>query len=383
MDFGPNEEPEPEDPVIEDGGLIEKVVEWGYHTHNLADDPDDNPYDDARAHRGILRGDTLVVMYTWTPNWAAARNGNDMYDVYVRRSFDGGRMTTDVKGLFEQPKNLSNLRVSYNEDVLDGIGNGRGLTAIEPRLVAAPSTYSGAPYNPDDTQNAMVYYVAYGTSTNPDLNVQDVPEEDAIPQDLYWSFSDNLGETYYQELNENNGRWELPGLGNMSRDPETGLSYVQEGEAQIRLNPAGTEMYAVWLAETDPVCLTVEDHENCGACAPGQDPGSDVCFRKIEPSPLARYDADADGSVDLDDEDALSDALKKSKDDAFDYNEDGKVDKTVDQQLWIRAREEYCKRPDATDCQPDADQAPEGGPPLAQGRPGQAPESGHKDVSPT
>ena len=49
-----------------------------------------NPYDDARAHRGQIRGDFVVMGYSYTPNWAAARNGNDKYDFFVRRSFDGG-----------------------------------------------------------------------------------------------------------------------------------------------------------------------------------------------------------------------------------------------------------------------------------------------------
>jgi len=348
-----------DDDPLSEGGRIPKVTNWTYHAHNLADDPDDNPYDDARAHRGILRGDMLIAMYTWTPNWAAARNGNDMYDVYVRRSFDGGKTTTNVKGSFEQPKNLSHLRESYSEENPDGIGNGRGLTAIEPRLVASPSTYDGSPgkpsdkqnRNPDDTQNTMIYFVAYGTSTNPDLNVQDEPEEDAIPQDLHWSYSDNLGETYYHEFNENNERWEFPGMGNMSRDSETRLSYVQEGEMQLRTNPSGTVLYASWLAETDPVCAGA-GHENCGPCAPGQDPGSDVCFRKIEGiDPLSRYNADGDidGVIDEADEALLAGALKKY-DGALDFNEDGKVDKTVDEVLWEEARYQYCLRPDAVNC---------------------------------
>jgi hypothetical protein len=351
--------PDPVDPIGEDGdpdpdgGVIPKVVDWTYHVHNLLDDPEANPYDDARAHRGILRGDFLVVGYTWTPNWAAARNGNDLYDLYVRRSFDGGKSFTNLKGKFEEPQNLSGLRVAYNDeptgepvnDDWDGdlLGIGRGLTVAEPRILAAPATYAGTPYNPDDTQNAMVYFVAYGTSTNPDLNVKDVPEEEAVPQDLYWTFSDNLGETYFKVYNENNERWEHPGLGNMSRDAETHLSYVQESEAQLKTNPSGTVLYASWLGETDPVCTD----DTCGPCTPGQDRGSDVCYRRIDAiNPLARYDADGDGDLDQVDRAMLQKGLKKN-DPAFDYNEDGKVDRVVDVRLWESALAEYCKRPDA------------------------------------
>jgi hypothetical protein len=350
--------PDPLDPLDgdgdgeTDGGQIPKVIDWTYHAHNLLDDAEANPYDDARAHRGILRGDFLVIGYSWTPNWAAARNGNDVYDLYLRRSFDGGRSFTDMRGRFEEPRNLSQLRLAYrdepagdpeNED-WDGdlLGIGRGLTVHEPRLMAAPSTYAGAPYNPDDTQNAMVFFVAYGTSTNPDLNVQEASEE-PVPQDIYWTFSDNLGETYFEVYNENNARWEHPGLGNMSRDAETQLSHVQESEAQLRTNPAGTRLFASWLAETDPVCVGA----TCGPCAPGQDPGSDVCYRRIDAiDPLARYDGDGDGDLDEVDKELLRAALRKN-DPAFDYNEDGRVDVVVDMRLWEAAHAQYCQRPDA------------------------------------
>lgn len=66
---------------------------------------------------------------------------------------------------------------------------------------------------------------------------------------------DNLGETYYQVYNENSGRWEYPGQGNMSRDSKTRLSHVQESEAQLRTNPYDTKLFATWLAETDPVSV--------------------------------------------------------------------------------------------------------------------------------
>ena len=58
-----------------------------------------SPYDDARAHRGQIRGDFVVMGFSYTPNWAAARNGHDKYDFFVRRSFNGGvTWTTDPDG---------------------------------------------------------------------------------------------------------------------------------------------------------------------------------------------------------------------------------------------------------------------------------------------
>ncbi|NIV37854.1 MAG: hypothetical protein GWN58_53115, partial [Anaerolineae bacterium] len=84
------------DPTAEDPYGAVKVVEWVQTPENLTDLSSTNPYDDARAHRGAIRGDFVVMGYSYTPNWAASRNGNDKYDFYVRRSFDGGQTwTTD------------------------------------------------------------------------------------------------------------------------------------------------------------------------------------------------------------------------------------------------------------------------------------------------
>ena len=63
-------------------------------------------YSNARSHRGFIRGDFLVTAYSLSPNWAAGRNGNDRYNFYVRRSFDGGQTwTTD-------PARVRRLRLS-------------------------------------------------------------------------------------------------------------------------------------------------------------------------------------------------------------------------------------------------------------------------------
>ena len=81
---------DPEKPV--------KMLRWGWSHANLADSSAKNPYTDARAHRGALNGDDLLIGYSWTPNWG--RRANDKYDFYVRRSFNGGQSwTTDPERL--------------------------------------------------------------------------------------------------------------------------------------------------------------------------------------------------------------------------------------------------------------------------------------------
>jgi hypothetical protein len=51
-------------------------------------------YSNARSHRGFIRGDFFVTAYSLSPNWAAGRNGNDRYNFYIRKSFDGGQTWT-------------------------------------------------------------------------------------------------------------------------------------------------------------------------------------------------------------------------------------------------------------------------------------------------
>ncbi len=57
---------------------------------NLKDQSWYNPLDVAKGHRGFIDGDFVMFLYAWSPNWRLNAKGNDRYDLYVRRSFDGG-----------------------------------------------------------------------------------------------------------------------------------------------------------------------------------------------------------------------------------------------------------------------------------------------------
>jgi len=280
-------DPEQEDPY----GAV-KVVEWVQTVDNFDDPTFLNPYDDARAHRGQIRGDWVIMGYSYTPNWAAARNGNDQYDFFVRRSFDGGvTWTTDpnpelaprdegyvpyetcqtwtdpltkekteecntyLPGDFEQARNVSQLKNAKS-------------SVIEPRIVCPGGTikvdgvWTGIP---EDKQNKNVCYVAYGTSTNPKKDPVTGEQDAPVPEDLYYSWTHNRGETL--ELIE----WvvsEDSGGGNAG---ETILRWdyiakgdAEQGEVQLRMTPDGSRFYMSWLEE-------------------GED-GSDIMFRRIMPN---------------------------------------------------------------------------------------------------
>jgi len=68
---------------------------------NLLDQSWYNPLDISKGHRGFIDGDMVMFLYAWSPNWRLNAKGSDRYELYVRRSFDGGAtwVTTPSSGL--------------------------------------------------------------------------------------------------------------------------------------------------------------------------------------------------------------------------------------------------------------------------------------------
>ena len=68
---------------------------------NLNDQSWYMPLEISKAHRGFLDGDFVMNMYAWSPNYKDNRVGRDRYELYTRRSFDGGLTwtTTPSSGL--------------------------------------------------------------------------------------------------------------------------------------------------------------------------------------------------------------------------------------------------------------------------------------------
>lgn len=57
---------------------------------NLDDRSWYNPIEISKAHRGFIDGDYVNMMYAWSPNWKLNAVGRDRYELFMRRSFDGG-----------------------------------------------------------------------------------------------------------------------------------------------------------------------------------------------------------------------------------------------------------------------------------------------------
>ena len=296
------------DPDQEDAWGAVKVVEWVQTEANLSDpagDRDDydytlvaldgtsgewptrgNPFDDARAHRGTLRGDLVTCGFSYCPNWAAARNGHDHFDFYIRRSYDGGlTWTTDPEGSgvthcrtwtypsgTQSPGTKVEECNTYEAGQFEAMRNLSQLpnhtqSVIEPRIVATPGTikvdgvWTG---DPEDKQDTDVFYVAYGTSTNPQKDPVTGEQDEPAPMDLWWSVTQDMGESYY--LRE----WDVNPDSDGTNSGETVYRWdymakgdQEQGEVQLRETPAGSRFYACWLDE-------------------GED-GSDIVFRRIMP----------------------------------------------------------------------------------------------------
>ena len=155
-------------------------------------------------------------------------------------------------GEFESMRNLSQLPNAKT-------------SVIEPRIVAVPGTikkdgkWTG---KPEDKQNPNVFYVAWGTSTNPKKDPETGEQEEAVPMDLYWTFSQDKGNGYHEDSwvvnpdseGGNSGKT-VTGYGWMAKGDQ------EQGEVQLRMTPDGSRFYACWLDEGDE--------------------GSDIVFRRI------------------------------------------------------------------------------------------------------
>ena len=58
------------------------------------------PIETANIHNGFLDGDFVKLIYTWSPNWKLNVVGIDHYELYSRRSFDGGVTWTTTPSSF-------------------------------------------------------------------------------------------------------------------------------------------------------------------------------------------------------------------------------------------------------------------------------------------
>lgn len=268
-----------------DGTAVPKVYEWrqcdgvsaidGCEDDNDLDDQSwENPYDVAKGHRGFLDGDIVMMMYAWAPNWNSNTVGNDHYNLYARRSFDGGATWTTTPaalggagteyieyyygtkigepvpvtwtygaGEFEQGRNVS-LLTGNQITILDPRYSPTGGMKLYPTISTwfideyGLNTYGDTlPYADDAVRARDKFFMVYETGDNTTVEFGE-----ATPLDLYYSRATVYGD-FYEIMDYTTDKDDLvldrwPWLENKTDD----LS----GEAGMLANPGGTFMYVVW-----------------------------------------------------------------------------------------------------------------------------------------
>lgn len=222
----------------------------------------DDAIEDARAHRALIRGNGIVLGYSWTADWAVARFTDlENYNFYLVRSFDGGMTWTP-------PQNLSQITDST-------------INVKEPRLVGTPFSA-----DPSDVNNGEVFYVGWGT----EVNQYEHLAEEGIPLNIVMTRTTDFGETYEPLV--------LVSEGAAFEEGDEGAF-----EAQIRVTPEGRKAYMVWQQEID------------------DDGNIDTLFRTLE---VCLADMDDNGAVDFNDVNAVLTSYGMSG--YGDINRDGLVD---------------------------------------------------------
>jgi hypothetical protein len=275
---------------------ISKIYTWqqygpGYSetpdptTNNLDDLSWENPYDMAKGHRGFLAGDMIMAMYAWTPNWKALTDANDIVNLYVRRSFDGGLTwstlpasfahtngitysgsgtttcewmgpiaekypvcTTYAAGDFEQARNVSQL-LGSTVTVLDPrfTPTTRSITEASVSTDSLPDGFA-APLYGDDTRDPSRFFMVYETGIT---SAYDAGE--ATPLDLFYSRAIDWGDYYLVWQDEADTSACLPSAENTELagfcnefDAIEGSKFSESGEASVTASPGGQFFYAVW-----------------------------------------------------------------------------------------------------------------------------------------
>ena len=330
-----NEECASKFPVADDGSIPDdlkeeqfpKVLEWRQcdgiaaidgcentvdTTGDLDDQSWENPYDIAKGHRGFLYGDMVMMMYAWSPNWKSNSVGNDHYNLYQRRSFDGGLTWTTTPSSWCGPVDglcgggISALEYYY-EKTDEGIGfvpyvweyeagafeqarnisllHGNKVTILDPRYSPAGGLkqYSKIsldwmtahevtgvvtetlPYVDEAAIDPSKYYMVYETGDN-----TTVAEGEAIPLNLYYSRATVFGDFYewYDYVNDTLDGDPVDGLIELGdgTDIEPRFPWLENdkeilsGEASVILNPGGTIAYNVWNQWEEEITHYVDEY---------------------------------------------------------------------------------------------------------------------------
>jgi len=180
--------------------------------NNLDDATDLNPYEDARAHRAVIRGDDFYIGYSYAKDWTIATYTDlDNYNFWMRRYDATTKSWTVAKNL----SNITDPATHVKEPRLVGMpGNGPGcLTPADPDSIT----------NPENCQDKSTLLVAWGVESNSYEHIGG-----SVEGDIYYTRTNDKAETF-------NGISVVDGIGTSNRF-----------ESQLRSTPAGNIVYTVW-----------------------------------------------------------------------------------------------------------------------------------------
>jgi len=319
--------------MADDSVKISKIESWGQYGPNydltattLEGGPDDgtnlndlsweNPYDVAKGHRGFMAGDMVMVMYAASPNWKMLTDAHAPFNLYNRRSFDGGKTwttlpdtwthtndvdysgngtttcewmvletegddepvcTTYAAGDFEQARNVSQL-IGSQVTVLDPryAPTSRSITEDSVSTASLPEGFIGTACDGteeicDDVRDPSRYFMVYETGETSAYDAGEAP-----PLDLFYSRAIEWGDQYlvYQDdpdpslclpSADTEIEFDMTGFCN-EFDALEGWHDKESGEASVTASPGGQFFYSVWNQED------LEDHEVIK---------SDIWFRRV------------------------------------------------------------------------------------------------------
>jgi MYXO-CTERM domain-containing protein len=184
--------------------------------------------ENALAHRGAIRGDFIMLGYSYTPDWAVATyTDQENYDFWVRTSMDGGVTWTD-------PVDLSSETMAAYAKEIDLPET--GVNVREPRIVKTPGNGPGCPSGDpmaDDTTNAEhcsaggTYIIGWGSQTNTYEHLGGAED-----LEIFLTRTTDRGMTF---------------------EPVQRLSMAEaeDLESQLRPTPDGRRVFAVWNEATE------------------------------------------------------------------------------------------------------------------------------------
>ncbi len=197
---------------------------------NMDDQSWYNPLEVAKAHRGFIDGSYISMIYAWSPNFKLNAVGSDRYELYTRRSFDGGItwgttpgsfLATDgvtyagagtttcetmrdgasvdtthvcteyAAGVPEQSRNVSQLK-SMKNTILDPRYTAAG--GIPPKAVPTEGDLDWGlfvPIDPTDILNPSRYFVVFEDGDN-----TTVSEGEAEPLNLGYGRGEMFGDHF-------------------------------------------------------------------------------------------------------------------------------------------------------------------------------------------